>query len=93
MIADIDSFCDTHKTECKLRYYDRDENGAPVDPVCIRIFGPDPKALGRLKAGLEYLLQGELLLSGEKQLWDEYFETKNGEIFLQQINSRLGNPS
>lgn len=52
LIADIDSFCDTHKTECKLRYYDRDENGAPVDPVCIRIFGPDPKALGRLKAGL-----------------------------------------
>lgn len=86
LMTDIDSFRDTHQTECKLRYYDQDENGAPVDPVCIRVFGSDPKALGHLKVGLEHLLQGQLLVSGGDQLWDEYFETEEGEKFVHGIN-------
>lgn len=86
LIADINDYRDAHQTECKLRYYDRDESGVPVDPVCIRVFGSDPKALGRLKVGLEHLLQGQLLVLEDGQLWDEYFDTKEGERFVHQIN-------
>lgn len=86
LVTDIDSFRDAHQTECKLRYYDRDESGAPVDPVCIRVFGSDPKALGRLKVGLDHLLQGQLLILEGGQLWDEYFDTKEGEKFVHRTN-------
>jgi hypothetical protein len=84
---DIDRFHDAHKNGCNVRYYDRDEKGTPTDPVCIRIYGPDPKILGHMKVGLENLLQGELLTSDGKEVWNEYFDTLEGEAFLQTINS------
>ena len=84
--VDFDSLCDLHQNGCKMRYYDRDEKGTLADPVCIRIYGPDPKALGYMKIGLDNLLQGEVLTSDGKVLWDEYFDTSESEEFLQTIN-------
>jgi IBR domain, a half RING-finger domain/RING-type zinc-finger len=84
--AEVDRFRNAHQNECKIRYYDRNENGSLADPVCVRIYSPDPQALGHTKIGLETLLQGELLVSHDSVVWDEYFESFEGEGFLQSIN-------
>ena len=85
--VDIDRFRDAHRNGCSIRYYDRGEDGAPTDPVCVRIYGPDAQVLGHTKIGLENLLQGELLMSHDNVVWDEYFDTSEGEEFLQTINA------
>lgn len=85
--ASIESFHEAYSDGCQLRYYERDESGAAADPVYVRVYGPRPKALSHLKAGLENLLQGELLMKDGKAIWHDHFETMDREEFLQRINS------
>ena len=70
----------------KLLYYDR-EKGV-VEPVCMRIYGSDPKSLGRLKVDVEQVLHGEPFTLDGKDVWDEYFETPEGAGFIKQINAQ-----
>jgi hypothetical protein len=71
----------------KLRYYDREQDGEAVDPVCIRIYGPDPKLLGRLKADVERILRGEQFVLDGKDVWDQYFNTEDGVRFMKEVNA------
>jgi RNA recognition motif-containing protein len=87
---ELDRLRAVHGMIAKLRLYDRDEHGAPVSPVCIRIYGSDPKALGRLKGEVEALLRGEtLMLADGSDLWDDYFETEDGQRFIDALNADL----
>jgi len=76
--------------QAKIRYYDRDAQGLPADPVCIHIYAADQKAFGRLKVTWELLLRGELLVSNGKGLWDEYFSTGEGAYFIRKLNADSG---
>ncbi|OBZ73802.1 hypothetical protein A0H81_06101 [Grifola frondosa] len=71
---------------CRLRYYETDENGNLLDLICIRVYGAEPRALGRLKVRLEHLLRGKLLSADGKGTWDEYFVTPEGKEFLNTIS-------
>ncbi|KDQ61449.1 hypothetical protein JAAARDRAFT_122934 [Jaapia argillacea MUCL 33604] len=83
--SDLDRLRDTH-SQCKLRYYERDEAGQTVDPVCIRIHGTDPKTLGRAKVEVERLIRGETLKSEGKEIWDDYLGTDKGKAFLEYLH-------
>ncbi|TDL23774.1 hypothetical protein BD410DRAFT_768427 [Rickenella mellea] len=73
--------------KCSIRCYDCDNNGIPLDPVCIRLYSSDAKALGRSKASLEQLLEGNIVSIGGEALWDEYFQTADGSSFLEHVCS------
>ena len=77
----LDQLRDAHDKDCKIRYYDH------ADPVCIRIYGQDPKTMGCAKVELERLLHGETLISDGKDVWDEYFDTPSSQKILQRINN------
>ncbi len=76
-----------NQTLCKLRYYEKNEDGEPLDPVCIRVYGTDPKALGKAKIELEHILNGELLVQEGQQVWDEYLGTPEGLFFLRIVST------
>ena len=76
---------------CKLRYHDKDANGQDVEKVYVRAYGPDAKALGRLKVELEALLEGDLILDSDGQaLWHEHLSTAAGARSLESIGSQTG---
>ncbi|KZP30573.1 hypothetical protein FIBSPDRAFT_814883 [Athelia psychrophila] len=89
LLPELEKFRDDDEFKCKIRYYERDENGVSQDPVCVRIYGPDAKAVGILKFGLEKLVQGKALMSGDEEFYDQYFETAEGEAFIQEVNTDL----
>jgi hypothetical protein len=70
----------------KVLYYDQGQGG--MKPVWIRIYGSDPKLLGRLKVGVEQVLSGQPLRRDGKDVWDPYFETEEGAEFVKQLNSQ-----
>ncbi|KAI0352374.1 hypothetical protein OH77DRAFT_1460501 [Trametes cingulata] len=81
----LDALRDALET-CKLRYYDKGEDGEALERVCLRAFGPDAKALGRLKKELEGMLKGELVRDDEGQvLWHERFVAPAGRRFLESL--------
>jgi RNA recognition motif-containing protein len=80
--SDLDHLQITHESECRLRYYDRDEHGRSASFVTIRLYGADAKGLGRAKVQLERLLQGELLVLHGEGVWDECFETAESQTNL-----------
>lgn len=63
--ADIDFLRDT-SSECKVRYYEVDEGGQALDPVCIRVFGSQLKALGRIK-GVWIVVEGRTIHSEHRR--------------------------
>ncbi|KAF7969685.1 hypothetical protein HWV62_26196 [Athelia sp. TMB] len=87
LLQELDQFRDDDEYKCKIRYYERDENGTPMDPVCVRIYGPDAKAVGTLKFSLENLVGGSSVISEGEGVYDQYLETAEGEVFIQEINS------
>lgn len=83
--AEIDELRDDLQT-CKLRYHDKDEHGLNVDRIYVRAYGPDAKALGRLKVELEQLLKGELVLDESSEVvWHEHFSSASGAQFLDSV--------
>ncbi|EPQ56488.1 hypothetical protein GLOTRDRAFT_15759, partial [Gloeophyllum trabeum ATCC 11539] len=78
---DLVALSDQH-ADCKIRYYEADNEGRAVDPVCIRIYSSDAKALGRAKIAVETMLQGEVLASDGKSVWDDFFLSSEGTEFL-----------
>ncbi|KAI0629286.1 hypothetical protein C8Q77DRAFT_317706 [Trametes polyzona] len=85
--ADIDALRDALET-CRLRYYDTDERGAPTERVCVRAYGRDAKALGRLKRELEQMLRGDVVHDGEGRVaWHEHLATTPGKEFVNTLAS------
>lgn len=77
----LDSHRQTHE-DSSLRYYEENGDGEAVDPVGIRLYGPDPKAIGRGKIDLDRILAGEPLTSEGAAVWDDHFATLDGKMFL-----------
>ncbi|KAJ7020475.1 hypothetical protein C8F04DRAFT_1014251 [Mycena alexandri] len=67
-----------------IRYY-LDENSA--DPVIIVLHGSDPKTLGRVKAELDRVVQGELLVLDGQKFWDDFFDGVEGQTFVDSLNT------
>ncbi|KAE9400874.1 hypothetical protein BT96DRAFT_938332 [Gymnopus androsaceus JB14] len=76
----------TAEAGSQLRYYDKDERGLYVDPVCVRLYGSEPKILGKMKVELEREMQGKRLdgLDGVG-VWDEFFLTPPGKAFTLSV--------
>ena len=54
--------------------------------MCLKLCGRDLKLLGRLKAEVEKVLNGEaVLLKDGKTAWDEFFRRSAGTAFLQEL--------
>lgn len=89
--ADLDRLRAISDVQCKLRYYDKDGEGNTVDPVCVRLSCSDAKALGRAKAELEEIIQGERLVRpGDLLIWDDFFVGPVGKTFLLNVHKRTG---
>lgn len=74
----------------KIRVYDKDEAERPVDPVGVRLYGSDPKALCRLKSRVEGIVSGEELRYEGAPLWDDFFHGKGSRLFLEDIQKKSG---
>ena len=74
----------------KARVYDTDDTGRAVDPVCIRIYGDDPKMLGRLKTEIEGLLLGEEIIQEGMSLWDDFFLGTASRQFVADVQKESG---
>ena len=53
--------------------------------IRLRLCGEDLKLLGRLKAELEKILNGEPVLKDGKTAWDDFFGRHAGIVFLQDL--------
>ncbi|KAI9452126.1 hypothetical protein BJY52DRAFT_1174588 [Lactarius psammicola] len=85
----VDQLSATTDGCCQLRYYDRGEGGAEVDPVCVRIYGPDAKSLTWTKRALEKAIQGRRLTdSGGAVVWHDFFTTVKGKDLVDEVQGR-----
>jgi hypothetical protein len=51
----------------------------------LKLCGEDLKLLGRLKAEVEKILNGEAVLKDGKTAWDDFFRRSVGSVFLQDL--------
>ncbi|KAJ7765586.1 hypothetical protein B0H16DRAFT_1367298 [Mycena metata] len=65
-----------------IRYY-LDE--ISTDPVILVLHGSDPKTLGRVKAELDRVVQGELLVLDGQKFWDDFFVDAEGQTFVDSV--------
>jgi len=56
-----------------------------VSYFCLKLCGEDLKLLGRLKAEVEKILNGEALMKDGKTAWDDFFGRHAGILFLQDL--------
>jgi RNA recognition motif-containing protein len=77
-------------SHAKLAVYDEDEEGKKVDPVCIRIYGDNAKALSKIKVTVDKLIAGQKLMDGGKIVWDDYLDTPASQIFLARVIKETG---
>ncbi|KAJ7684220.1 hypothetical protein DFH06DRAFT_1072788 [Mycena polygramma] len=59
----------------------------PNEPVIVVLHGSEPKALGRVKAELDRIVQGELLVVEGQKCWDDFFDSVEGQAFLGSLNA------
>ncbi|KZS95521.1 hypothetical protein SISNIDRAFT_408413 [Sistotremastrum niveocremeum HHB9708] len=70
----------------KIRYYETDKDGFQVDPVTVRVYGDAPQALSHVKAKLEKLVAGTIVLGDNGfRLWDDVFSTQEGDKIADVI--------
>uniref|UniRef100_A0A0W0F8T2 RRM domain-containing protein n=1 Tax=Moniliophthora roreri TaxID=221103 RepID=A0A0W0F8T2_MONRR len=82
--AELDTLRDAH-TDAKMGYYDKNEHGAPVPNVVLRVYGTDAKAVARLKLSVERVLAGETVQVDGSCVWDDIFLKKEGTDFLRGL--------
>ncbi|KAJ3503132.1 hypothetical protein NLJ89_g8567 [Agrocybe chaxingu] len=57
--------------------------------VSLRLCGEDLKVLGKLKAELERILNGEPVMEDDKMVWDDYFGRQQGLEFFMELERRF----
>jgi hypothetical protein len=80
--ADIQVLQDKLYKENKGHWVNVSEKGGIIN---VRISGDDVKVLGRLKAELEKVLNGEALYYMGKMVWDSFFGWPSGREFLHEL--------
>ena len=53
--------------------------------ICLKLCGEDLKFLGGLKAEVEKILNGEIVLKDRKTAWHDFFARRAGILFLQDL--------
>ncbi|KZT27877.1 hypothetical protein NEOLEDRAFT_1059755 [Neolentinus lepideus HHB14362 ss-1] len=87
--SEIDALTNVH-TQCRIRYYEEDSDGQAIDPACIRIYSSYAKALGKVKAAVESLIQGEVLMLEGHPIWNDFLTTSDGREVITSINDASG---
>ncbi|KAJ6498440.1 hypothetical protein C8R47DRAFT_1193898 [Mycena vitilis] len=57
------------------------------EPVIVVLHGSEPKALGRVKAELDRIVQGELFVVEGQKCWDDFFDSVEGQAFLGSLDA------
>ena len=87
----LDTLRDSLSLACKLRYHDKNEYGQNPERVCVRAYGPNARALGRVKTELEQILAGHIVRDHDGQVaWDEYFCVTSSDQVLRSVMSQTG---
>jgi hypothetical protein len=82
----LDQYAATLEVASKLRYYETDQDGAPADPVVLRLYSADAQALAQAKGNLESLLQGRKLVDDTGSIvWDDIFTAEAGCTLFNRI--------
>lgn len=85
----IDRLSATTDGCCQLRYYEHGEGGTAVDPVCVRIYGPDAKSLTWTKRALEKAIQGRRLTDSDGAVvWHDFFTTVRGKDLVDEVQGQ-----
>ena len=84
--SDLDRLAAIEETVAKLRFYDTDES---ADRIIVRVYSSEPKSLGKLKAMVERVLQGEPWTNDRNEVvWDECFSEPTGAALLDEANAQ-----
>jgi hypothetical protein len=67
---------------------DRRKHGLATSTVLIKISGENVKDLGRLKHAFEKLYRGEIVKVDGEPLWDNFFATGPGSVYLSELERR-----
>ena len=83
--SEIDRLTTVHKTHGSIQSYPSSDQGQ----VVLHVYGDskDPTGFGRLNIELQASLQGEILMSEGKRVWDEYFGLSSSTKALGRINA------
>ncbi|KAL6718757.1 hypothetical protein ACLMJK_002991 [Lecanora helva] len=64
----------------------------PTNPmqkcITVRIYGKDVEAVANAKSHFEHMLAGEVAVDGGSKIWDDYFSTAPGLIYLKELGSK-----
>ncbi|KAF8518051.1 hypothetical protein BU17DRAFT_49335 [Hysterangium stoloniferum] len=90
--AQIRELRDPNDYSAQLRIYDTEEGqkGPQDRGVCLRLYGEDPKALARLKFGVEKLISGNCLVENDVPLWDNFFTTEASQTYIADMLKERG---
>lgn len=62
-------------------------HGKPHKPLSIHLFGPSPQAVAKVKADVEKLLRGAVVLYDDgNTLWDDYFANPAGILYIRSLS-------
>ncbi|KAF8582786.1 hypothetical protein K439DRAFT_131801 [Ramaria rubella] len=78
---------DDHRAQ--MRIYEPEKKGLE-QPVCVRIYSDDPKALGQLKVDVERTLLGEEVRDEGVAVWDDFFLGEGSLPFLEELQKESG---
>jgi hypothetical protein len=83
--SEIDRLASVHRPYCGVSFYENGDQGN----VVLHIYGDfkGPEKFGRCNIELQALLEGEILVSEGKGVWDEYFDTSSSAKTLEKINA------
>ncbi|EEB95603.1 hypothetical protein MPER_05399 [Moniliophthora perniciosa FA553] len=79
---ELDTLRDAH-IDAKIGYYDRNEHGAPIPNVILRVYGADAKAVARLKLSVEPSTSGERRSSAWELCYWIRFLSQRRKDFLE----------
>lgn len=82
---EIDRLGDVHKPHVSVQFYENLDE----DKVVLHVYGDskNPEKFGRLNIELQVMLQGEILMSEGKGVWDEYFDISSSAKMLEKLNA------
>jgi hypothetical protein len=74
----------------KIRWYDVDAQGQPVDPVVLRAHAPKPQQLSVAKHELDSIFRGQVLCHDGSVLWDSSWDRVQEPEILRSVARELG---